>query len=906
MPRNAPVLAASLLAVLVVLVLDSIGVFRGFNERLIDTQQRIFPREATPYDENIVLVDIDDGSIDRLGRWPWPRSTIADAVNELRRAGARTIALDIEFSNPQEASCDPETGETRDEDAIFADSISTDTILSTVLAEDELQIRWRDAGGDPQSLDRLIETLSADVTISPDQLPSSLSLSPDDQSAFAANQLLIKRRAIQNVLSGESPPSSLSELEQAIVPSRQMHGVDYPERPLLEASWYQHEGMTSSHPFLPVLDASQSGSPSDRVPLRAFLEDAGGLGYVNITHRGTDGAIRSIYPAQSVEGGQVLPLGLAAVAHYMAIEPTTIVFEEDQVDIGTTTLPLSRGRIWLNWPRSPAGWRWRDLHRRTESDPEYRGHLSVSEIVEIGRARRTLEIQQQELAALNRDLIRVIRQDPDMVLDDWRSQEVLQEIQDEIDFSLEGVPIDADLGEYTQGVDEDSLKMLTAMQQWRQLIRTIEEDRSRLERSVTTLSAQVDDALVFIGWTATGAAADFINTAAGPRTPGVLVHATLADMVLQNRSLHLAPTWTGQLAILVLGLMVAVFVAGLGPWWATTLSFASILVYVGLGGVLAMAIGNIILPLAAPVLSCIGAWAFGTGVQAAMAQRDKRRITRQFRARVSEQLVDALIAEPGAISMTGVSREMTIFFADLAGFTRMSESLGSEQIVRILNTYLSALTNQLVEHGAYVNKFLGDGMMAFWSAFREEPAQAHLACAAALACQDTIEQLNRLNEGDHEAIGLRVGMATGPAIVGDCGAPPDLNDYTVIGDTANLASRLEGANKQFGSGIMINDLTHQQLAGTPIRCRCIGTIQVVGRQAPIKAWEVVSSDFPEDAIELSGALADAIESGDQPAARIALERLEKIPGQEAFAERWAGMVHGSPDSFGGPLQLVEK
>ena len=385
-----------------------------------------------------------------------------------------------------------------------------------------------------------------------------------------------------------------------------------------------------------------------------------------------------------------------------------------------------------------------------------------------------------------------------------------------------------------------------------------------------------------------------------------LVHATLADMVLQDRKLRLAPNWAGPLAVLVLGILVAILVASLGPWWATSLSLLSIVIYTGVGGVLALSLGNLVLPLAAPVVSGIGAWACGTGVQAAMAQRDKRRITRQFRARVSEQLVDALIADPGAISMTGVSREMTIFFADLAGFTRMSESLGSEQIVRILNTYLSALTVQLVEHGAYVNKFLGDGVMAFWSAFREEPAQAHLASGAALACQEIMEQLNALNEGEHPSIGLRVGIATGPAIVGDCGAPPDLNDYTVIGDTANLASRLEGANKQFGTGVMINDLTRQYMADTPVRCRCIGTIQVVGRQTPVKAWEVVNLNFPQDAIDLSQALAEAIERGDQQAARTTLDTLRSISGQKDFVDRWAVMVDGPADAFGGPLQLVEK
>ncbi|MEE2907417.1 MAG: adenylate/guanylate cyclase domain-containing protein [Planctomycetota bacterium] len=906
MPRHAPVLAASLLAVLVVLLLDFTEVFRGVNERLVDTQQRLFPRDTGPYNDNIVLVDIDDGSIDRLGRWPWPRTNIADAVTELRKAGARTIALDIEFSNPQEVSCDPVTGDTRDEDAALAASIDSSTILSTVLAEDELQLRWSDAGGEPESLDHLIEVLSSDITITPEQLPSNLALSPSDEAAFAANQLLIKRRAIQRVLARDDPPSSLAGLEVAIVPSRQLHGVDYPEQPLLEAAWYQHEGIASAQPFLATQDDTKLGSPSDRVPLRNFLDQAGGLGYVNITHRGVDGAIRSIYPAQAIEGGEMLPLGLAAVAHYRGLSPDDIIIEDDTVAIGETTLPLSQGKIWLNWPRSETGWRWRDLHRRTESDPEYRGHLSVSEIIEIGRARRTLAKQRAELADLNRDLVRVIRQDPEVNLDDWQSEAILQEIQDEVDFSLEGVPLDAEPEDFAEGADEESMEMLSAMQQWRQLVRTIEEDEARLDRSLETLSSQVNGALVFIGWTATGAAADFINTAAGPRTPGVLVHATLADMVLQDRGLRLAPNWVGPLAVLVLGILVAILVATLGPWWATTLSLLSIVIYTGIGGVLALALGNMVFPLAAPVIAGIGAWACGTGVQAAMAQRDKRRITRQFRARVSEQLVDALIADPGAISMTGVSREMTIFFADLAGFTRMSESLGSEQIVRILNTYLSALTVQLVEHGAYVNKFLGDGVMAFWSAFREEPAQAHLAAGAALACQETMKQLNALNEGEHQSIGLRVGIATGPAIVGDCGAPPDLNDYTVIGDTANLASRLEGANKQFGTGVMINDLTHQHMADAPVRCRCIGNIQVVGRQTPVKAWEVVNLDFPQDAIDHSLTLAEAIERGDQKAAQATLIALRGIPGQEAFVDRWSAMVDGPADGFGGPLQLVEK
>ncbi|MBG81101.1 MAG: hypothetical protein CMJ39_10410 [Phycisphaerae bacterium] len=906
MLKQFPILAASLLAVAIILLIDLAGGFARINEQVMDRQQQLLPREVTPYRDEIVLVDVDDGSIDRLGRWPWPRSVIGDAVKELELAGARTIALDIEFSNPQDPTWNPETQGPQDEDSLLSQAIGPSSIMAAVLAPEELDDRWRDADGDPEVLEQLIIALEDDIRATPDDPPGDLQLNDPDQAAFAANQLLVKRRAVMRILTSDTPPESLEALEQRLVPAAYARGGNYAERPLIEAAWYQHEGSQASHEHLAELDATYQGSTADRMPLRAFLERTGGLGYVNITHRGPDGAVRSIYPMQPVRGGQMLTLGLAAVMHYLKIDPKTINQTEGAVGIGSIQLPLHDGLIWLNWPRSETGSRWRDLHRRTEDDPEYRGHLSISEVVELARARRLLEEEQADLAQVSREILRETRQDDTFESDDWLAIELQQEIADEVSFDLDGIAIDADVAEFGADVDQKTRNRFFAMQQWRRANRSIEEGKELLELASETLRNQVEDALVFIGWTSTGAAADFVQTVAGPRTPGVLVHATLADMVLQNRVFHVAPRWAEPLAIVLFGLFISILVSSMGPWIATIGTLLSIALYIAGAGIAALAMGNLLLPLAGPVLAGLAAWICGTSVQAAMSQRDKRRITRQFRARVSEQLVDALIADPNAVSMNGVSREMTIFFADLAGFTTLSESLGSEQVVRILNTYLSALTNQLVEHGAYVNKFLGDGVMAFWSAFREEPAQAHLACAAALACQQTLRELNEMTGEEHPPVSLRVGMATGMAVVGDCGAPPDLNDYTVIGDTANLASRMESANKQFGTGILINGRTHECLEEAPVRCRKVGLIQVVGRQGAVEAWEVVSSTFPQEAIDLSAALADAIADGDQPAARAALDSLRRISGQEKFTERWAEMVEGPSDAFGGPLRLIEK
>ncbi len=104
----------------------------------------------------------------------------------------------------------------------------------------------------------------------------------------------------------------------------------------------------------------------------------------------------------------------------------------------------------------------------------------------------------------------------------------------------------------------------------------------------------------------------------------------------------------------------------------------------------------------------------------------------------------------------------------------------------------------------------------------------------------------------------------------------------------------------------MNDRTHECLGDAPVRCRFIGAIQVVGRQTPVRAWEIVNADFPQEAIDLSAALSDAVTDGNQAAAAKALASLRAIPGQEGFVARWADMVEGPAEGFGGPLQLVEK
>jgi adenylate cyclase len=145
--------------------------------------------------------------------------------------------------------------------------------------------------------------------------------------------------------------------------------------------------------------------------------------------------------------------------------------------------------------------------------------------------------------------------------------------------------------------------------------------------------------------------------------------------------------------------------------------------------------------MAAPVLAGLNSWVTATAAVAVINQREKLRIQKQFRARVSPQLVDLLAENPKALSMGGVERETTILFGDLAGFTTISEQLGGPDVVKTLNLYMGAMTRELTAQNAYVNKFLGDGLLAFWSAFVPEPRQCELAIASAIACQRLVKEI---------------------------------------------------------------------------------------------------------------------------------------------------------------------
>jgi len=206
-----------------------------------------------------------------------------------------------------------------------------------------------------------------------------------------------------------------------------------------------------------------------------------------------------------------------------------------------------------------------------------------------------------------------------------------------------------------------------------------------------------------------------------------------------------------------------------------------------------------------------------------------------FRKYIPSDLVKALVSEGIEPSPGGSIRNLTVLFADIAGFTGLSERLG-DRIIPLLSSYLDTMSREVSSHGGTIDKFIGDAVMAFWGAPAANSDHAFDACRAALACQRALRASGLTDDGGRP-LTVRVGVNSGDMLVGNIGSEFRLN-YTVIGDAVNIASRLEGANKEYGTEIIIGEET-RRLAGDRIHVRELDRLMVYGRAGGIAIYELL-------------------------------------------------------------------
>ena len=350
---------------------------------------------------------------------------------------------------------------------------------------------------------------------------------------------------------------------------------------------------------------------------------------------------------------------------------------------------------------------------------------------------------------------------------------------------------------------------------------------------------QFQGKVVVIGGFAVGLG-DVKATPFAPDAPGVSKHVAVLDNLLTGGFITLAPFWVSLLLALAVALASAALITVLRSTlveiaWPLALFFGFFLVT---GALLALTRVHVLsaLPTLAGEFAALSAVAFNH----LFANRERDRMRQMFSRYLARSVVDQLVEQKELPRLTGENLEVSAFFSDIRGFSTFSERFKDDPaaLVRILNTYLTRVTDALLTHGACLDKYIGDAVVCLFGAPLRQPDHALRACRGALAVRDAVERLREEFRRDGlPDVYTRIGVNTAVMFVGNIGSE-QLFDYTAIGDGMNLAARLEATNKAYGTLILIGPLTFEQ-AKEHIEARELDRVRVAGKTEAVSVYELL-------------------------------------------------------------------
>lgn len=344
----------------------------------------------------------------------------------------------------------------------------------------------------------------------------------------------------------------------------------------------------------------------------------------------------------------------------------------------------------------------------------------------------------------------------------------------------------------------------------------------------------LENRVVLVGSTAPGLA-DLRVTPFSGSFPGVEIHAHMIAGMLDGTAGY-TPAWARDaslLATLLAGLALLIALPIIGP--VRGLMLTALLLGALAGAQYAAWKQHWVLSMAAPLAAILGLYMLSAAYGFLAEARNKRQITKLFGQYVPPELADKMSQDPTHYSMEGQSREMTVLFSDIRGFTNFSEALPPTELAEVLNAYLSTMTQIVQDHRGTIDKYIGDAVMAFWNAPLDMPDHAEQAVQTALDMQAALVALNeRFAARGWPDVKIGVGVNTGRMSVGNMGSEFRLS-YTVMGDAVNLGSRLEGITKQYGVGILATETT---VAADPAhQFMKIDVVRVKGKETPVAIYQ---------------------------------------------------------------------
>lgn len=783
-------------------------------------------KPPVPQREEILFLDVDDLAIARVGIWPWSREIMARALITLREFDSGHTIFDIEY--------------------VDASPLSVDARVLHDEIPHEFEAEFGRVTG---SMASLLEAVAAG------QIP------PGDAIEYLADLRDIAGQAQGRLL--HSVERIVQDNDVLLGTAAAAHGnawftvnlipdaADETPRRRIDFA-IEHSALPRvTGPAPQVLDAKGL-----RPTIEPILQGGLGAGFPNVVID-QDGVRRRIELVRNYEGhtfGQLVfpplldllgnpevEIGRDRVILRGAVRPG----EETPRDI---RIPLAQdGAILINWPPGAYVDSFRHLsvyelvfYERLLEDlafnlelMEASGYLGYHEgdqaFLEAWRYAR--DVYEDALTSGDGTHLGDLREIRGYFIEEaeaFLSGPAEAELLEQISFAAADPDLSPDMRQYVEELLEDIPPVFESS---RALLADLRETEAILERSIP-------GSFIIIGYTGTGTTDIGVNPFekeyANTGTHGALVNTILTGLFITD-----LPPWISLVVALI---VTAIFILLSRPRSATTtlaMGFGGAAIVVGVSaGLLAGA--RIFLPIVAPTLTLV----FSSVTQSAWkyieVSRERSHIRNAFNHYLSTDVINQILDDPSRLRLGGEKRVLTAMFTDVKGFSTISESLDPEELVHLLNEYLSEMSNVVLSLRGTIDKFEGDAIISFFGAPIPYDDHPQRACTAAVRMKKIETDLNRrfLETGlSPTPLATRVGLNTGEMVVGNMGTAERM-DYTIMGHAVNLAARLEGVNKQYGTWILASELTIDATGGTLVTRR-MDRVRVVGISEPIRLHEIL-------------------------------------------------------------------
>lgn len=919
---------------LLVWAASAVGLLTWIEYKLLDLRFRY--ANAMTAHPDIVMIDIDDGSLDMVQRWPWPRDVQAAVLDVLAECGLRGLVIDLTLVDPEpirsiapahaDVAFDPIELASRGDSqpavrmalpdhaiaaalrdlgrAYLAFDFSVGNSWRDALASDAISgaggasapaagsapprwWRWPDVTWSPTLWSALTRVLAEEPTLDADEAAARLpdASSPQIVRVLEACREAALRRRIDAWLSAPGN-AALPTVQQhaALLESLGPRGpryVDALSAALRRSLAYQ---AIVSRPSVLATRTAAIAAPVLAVSPAHFMQArAARRGGFVAFEPDSDGVVRRLPLAAEHRGHALTQLALAAWLDLIDAAPEQVsarrgLITVDRSGAAPLRIPLDAdSKVVVPWL---PGVDWTQ---------QFGAHLPVSAAWQVADRRDKVRANRATLlAALEAALERGAPAELAAFADDLRTQFALEDR-----LRLARYKNDAGETERLRGLLAENTKFLhegeaalaaacgaspdAGCATMAAALNANAAFAQEIEVTLGRLRGALFGKIGVLGYTAT-ALPDMAPIPTNTRAPGVLAHANLLNGLLNGRFVTPAPAALNALVTLAAGLLATLAAVRLSPQRAATTVAAGAVLLVLVAGGAAFRWWMWWFGLAAPLVAAGAAYVAVLLYRYVFLERDQRAMTTALSQYTSPTLARRMAEDP-ELCRRAESREVSAMFTDLAGFTTISERIGAERTQRVLNVCLGRLSDAIIRHEGMINKFIGDGIFAFWNpVIYPQPEHALQALRAALDLQAEMDAMARDRGGlDDEVFGqlvLRVGVATGAAVVGPCGSEQKY-DYTCIGDSVNVAARLESANKFFGTRILVSGAT---LAGLgEFAVRALGSVQVKGKMFGVPVFELLgrAGQVQPEALAYAARFAAAV---------AVFQRREFAASLEAFGE----------------------